>query len=360
MNTRKRILFVDLGASMAGVEAYLEGLTEILQPNADLFAICVLEELGERLTTNGVRVTRLPLFAKVRALRFIVAFFALCYLIGRYRISTVQVNGFLEATLLVPARLLGCETVYTRHGPFEVDLFPWHKQPAKFFPRFLARQSARFASQLVCVSETVGSTVKGQFAASRVKVISNWLGRLPEFRARFAKAGEDLVHVVYVGRLEQYKGVQLLLEAVRGLPVRLTIVGDGSYRRSLEEQSAGLNVTFTGFQRQTERFYDNADIFVMPSMGPEGGPMVALEAMSHSLPCIFSDLPVHCEITANGEAAMLFHNGDAADLRAKLTALGENAEMRKQYCEAAYRMVTAKYQVDCARRAYLQVFEVGV
>ena len=56
--------------------------------------------------------------------------------------------------------------------------------------------------------------------------------------------------VLFVGRLVGYKGVDTLLRALPGLPVRAVIVGDGPCRRSLEALSAELGVTdrvtFTG------------------------------------------------------------------------------------------------------------------
>jgi len=81
--------------------------------------------------------------------------------------------------------------------------------------------------------------------------------------------------------------------------------------------------------------------------------------MSHGLPCLFSDLAVHQEITGNGRAAMLFETGNVADLRAKLLQMLENPALREQLAESAYRQVQAKYHVDAARRAYLQLFEVS-
>jgi phosphatidylinositol alpha-mannosyltransferase len=168
------------------------------------------------------------------------------------------------------------------------------------------------------------------------------------------------MRVIYVGRLERYKGLYLLLDALRGIAdVTLIVVGDGIYRRDLEELAIGLDVEFVGFQEDPTPFYEAADIFVMPSLGPEGLPLVALEAMSHSLACLFSDLPVHCEITENGRAAMLFRSGDVEDLRKKLSILIESSSQRARYSECAYRTIESKYQFAAARKAYLQLFEVG-
>ena len=130
--------------------------------------------------------------------------------------------------------------------------------------------------------------------------------------------------MLFVGRLERYKGLYLLLEALREIPdVRLTVVGDGSYRKELERLAEGIDVRFEGFQRHPAPYYAEADIFVMPSLGPEGFGIVTMEAMAHGLPCVISDLAVHREITGEGTAAMLFRNGNVEDLRGKLHELIE-------------------------------------
>jgi glycosyltransferase involved in cell wall biosynthesis len=356
---KKRILLVDLGASMAGVEAYLNGLADILHSSADLYAICVLKELAIKLESRGVRVIRIPVFSWLRIFRFITALLVLPYVVIRHRIAVVQINGFMESILLIPARILNCETIYTRHGTFETEHFKWHTHPAKYAPRILSRYCAHFASRLVCVSETVGAAYKPVFPLGCVTVIPNWVPRLPDYKVR-SKDTTRRMRVIYVGRLERYKGLYLLLDALRGIAdVTLIVVGDGIYRRDLEELAIGLDVEFVGFQEDPTPFYEAADIFVMPSLGPEGLPLVALEAMSHSLACLFSDLPVHCEITENGRAAMLFRSGDVEDLRKKLSILIESSSQRARYSECAYRTIESKYQFAAARKAYLQLFEVG-
>ena len=131
-----------------------------------------------------------------------------------------------------------------------------------------------------------------------------------------------------MGRLEHYKGLHLLLEAMRGVTgVRLTVVGIGSYREQLEKLASGLDVYFEGFCADTYRFYQTSDIFINPSLGPEGLPIVSLESMAHGLPCIFSALPVHKEISNDGAASLLFEIGDAVDLRIKLSQLIVDAEL---------------------------------
>lgn len=353
---RRSVLLVDLGASMGGVEAYLEALARILAKDMDVHLLCVMRELEERMNQCGVKVTRTPKFPRVRILRFAIAMLVMIYLMARNRIDIVQINGFLECVLLLPVRLFTKDAFYTRHGPFELDLFPWYSRPLKYIPRMLSRYIAHLATRIICVSETVGALYRPLFTPGRVVVIPNWVSSLPAPRIH-AKQEHQSVRIVCVGRLEKYKGVQLLIEAVRDMTdVDVTIVGDGAYRSELESHAAGSNVRFVGFHQHPAAFYQNADIFVMPSFGPEGLPMAALEAMSQSLACVFSDLPVLLEITDQGRAACIFRRGDVADLKAKLNALRNDPGERERIGRAAYDIVKGRYHEPVVCKAYLRIF----
>jgi glycosyltransferase involved in cell wall biosynthesis len=192
--------------------------------------------------------------------------------------------------------------------------------------------------------------------ANRYSVIANWISGQKPFRSPVAHMSSR-ARVLCASRLEHYKGVHLLLEAARHLPlIEFTIVGDGTHRGALEEIAFDLpNVRFAGFQRNLEDFYDRADIFVMPSMGPEGLPIASLEAMAHGLPCLFSDLPVHHEITDHGQGAYLFRSGNADSLLAGLRDLLASPEHRRKYAAEAHRIVAARYNEDNVREAYLRV-----
>lgn len=353
---KKRILIVDLGGVMGGVEYYIETLSGMLQEHATLIALCVLPELAQQLRTLGVRVFMIPAFPRFRPLRFLLAFVLFPIIILRKKVQMVLVNGFLESVFLIPARLLGREAVYARHGPFEDDLYTWYKSPARYFPRLLSRLCVQLATHVICVSNDVGKCVRKVVPAERTSVIPYWMASMPPCKP----AKEELrrpTHVLFVGRLERYKGLYLLLEALRGTPdVKLTVVGDGSYRKELERLAEGIDVRFEGFQRHPAPYYAEADIFVMPSLGPEGFGIVTMEAMAHGLPCVISDLTVHQEITGDGTAAMLFRNGNAEDLRGKLRELIGNAALRSAYSAAGYQRVEQVYTSGPALRAYLWAF----
>lgn len=103
------------------------------------------------------------------------------------------------------------------------------------------------------------------------------------------------LEVVFVGRLVDWKRVDLAIRAIAALPhlpqVRLTIIGDGPERPKLEAiaKSAGVGqrVIFEGWKEQVEaaRMVADADCLILPSVHECGGAVV-LEAMSIGLPVI--------------------------------------------------------------------------
>ena len=294
----------------------------MLSPYVTGYAVISLPKLAAELRAQGMTVICLPLLGSkwLKGLRLLLACFVVPYMLLRFRIRTVQVNGFFESLLLGPLRLAGCRTIFTMHIPFETDLYSWFWNPARFFPRLLSKHSLRFASQVVCVSETIGEIARSVLPQDKVKVIANWVEAPSALSCTLSTPKHP--QLLFVGRLEEYKGVQLILQAMRQIPdVSLLVVGDGSYRRQLEGLADQLDVHFAGFQPDPSRFYKDSTIFINPSLGPEGLPLVSLEAMAHGLPCLFSDLPVHREITADGNAAALFSCGDSETLAQQLRQL---------------------------------------
>ena len=85
--------------------------------------------------------------------------------------------------------------------------------------------------------------------------------------------------VVYFGKLIEEKGLQVLLEAMRGIDVRLVVVGFGPYRSTLESLAPSRTL-FTGplEHRHLQHLLPLADVTVVPSIFPEAFGMVAAEA----------------------------------------------------------------------------------
>jgi glycosyltransferase involved in cell wall biosynthesis len=189
----------------------------------------------------------------------------------------------------------------------------------------------------------------------KVKVIANWVQPPSIFKLNFSLT--DRPQLLFVGRLEEYKGVQFILRAIQQVPeVSLLVVGEGPYRKQLETEATELDVRFAGFQSDPSRFYRDSAVFINPSLGPEGLPLVSLEAMAFGLPCIFSDLPVHHEITGGGRGGALFTRGDSDSLAQRHKELLGNEANRQNLGLAARQLVQQNYSRAVAGQGYLQVF----
>lgn len=359
MKSRK-ILFVDLAGPFGGTERYLVNLSKILKGQAELLAICVNPQLAGMLQEEGVRVAPGGAIRdRGKLVNMLVTAVCLTWMRFWYGYSTLWVNGNSEIALLPIARVLGCKAVATRHLTMETQSKEWHSHPSRKVAQRLYENLAFTANRIFCVSGRVSQDIVKIVNPEKVRVIPNWVPEMPNARTSSCSAGQK-VKLLFVGRLERYKGAALILEAMRGIEdqVSLTIVGDGPSRSELEEMARGLDVTFAGFQTNTARFYEEADIFINPSVGPEGLPLVSLDAMSFGLPCVFSDLDVHREISDDGKSASLFSIGDVAGLRSKIFELAGQPDLRAVYGRQAHAAILARHSPSVAQRAYLEQLEI--
>ena len=128
-----------------------------------------------------------------------------------------------------------------------------------------------------------------------------------------------------VGRFTPlHKGIDLLIEAFHLFTQKnhdwmLDIVGEGKeepkYKALISKYELEDRVTIHPFTNQIQNYYSNAQVYVLSSRW-EGMPLVLVEAMSHGLPIVTSDLPVCQEIL--GDFGLYFENGNIKDLAQRL------------------------------------------
>jgi glycosyltransferase involved in cell wall biosynthesis len=174
--------------------------------------------------------------------------------------------------------------------------------------------------------------------------------------------------VVYYGKLIENKGVQVLLEALRGVDARAVIVGFGDYRAELERQAAGLDALFTGplEHRHLVHLLALADTAVAPSIFPEAFGMVAAEAAAAGCPPIVANHSGLAEIASGLEehyppdvdALPSFPNGDVAALRKRIEAiLALEGEEREAIRAAARRAAVELWSWTSVARRILATVE---
>ncbi len=142
--------------------------------------------------------------------------------------------------------------------------------------------------------------------------------------------GDERPTVVYFGKLIENKGVQVLLEALRGLDARAVVVGFGDFRGALEAE-APAGTLFPGplEHRHLVHLLPLCDVAVVPSIFPEAFGMVAAEAAAAGVPPLVANHSGLAEVAAgiaaeypSGAARLVsFPTGDAIALRERLAEL---------------------------------------
>lgn len=167
-------------------------------------------------------------------------------------------------------------------------------------------------------------------------------------------------YVLFVGRLVPEKAPDLLLRAFRSVPghQRLVITGGSSHTNRYVADLQRLaeddpRVVFTGYAygERLSELYSNAAAFVLPS-ALEGLPLTLLEAASHGIPVLASDIPPHCEVLgADKPGQRLFPSGDEAALADALQRILSDQATERLGASGSRERVLALYNWDRAAEA---------
>lgn len=132
------------------------------------------------------------------------------------------------------------------------------------------------------------------YPAERIFVASNAVAPRPQHTIRERPPFfNERASILFVGRLQRRKRLDLLLLACSSLPQelqpRLVIAGDGPERRGLEGLAREVypSAEFAGAKHGTDLapLFAEADLFVLPGTGG----LAVQEAMSHALPVIVAE-----------------------------------------------------------------------
>jgi len=149
------------------------------------------------------------------------------------------------------------------------------------------------------------------------------------------------LNILFVGRLEQRKGLPYLLKAYKEIKIenpncRLIVVGPGSRYRKIYERLVkhrGLqDVVFVGYVSYDElpRYYKTADIYCSPATGRESFGIVLLEAMAVGKPVVASSIEGYANVVTHGVDGFLVPPKDAKQLAQALLALMSDEPLRQQ------------------------------
>lgn len=145
--------------------------------------------------------------------------------------------------------------------------------------------------------------------------------------------------LLFLGRLSREKGVDVLLDALGGMPrpkrPKLVVAGDGPERSRLEEMSARLglgdSVFFVGFRDDVQALLNRAEVVVMPSR-TEGLPMTLIEAMAAGKPVVAAAVGGIPEVLEDGRTGLLVPPEDPRALAGALEKMFSELEVFSGTC----------------------------
>ena len=220
--------------------------------------------------------------------------------------------------------------VITTHG---TDLMGYDKWPAL---RHYAEEAAQACNTVISISKDNSALLKARFPGCADRIVLLRTGYDPsvfypekltrkEVLGRYwidASEYEGKRIVTYAGKLTWFKGVDILLEAIRLYeekdPATLTlIVGDGDERSNLQWRAKDLKLKSVRFldsvdQQELRRIFSITDVFLIPSRHEPFG-RGALEAMGCGVPVIATDQGGLPDLV-NPEVGRLVRPSDPEDL----------------------------------------------
>jgi glycosyltransferase involved in cell wall biosynthesis len=253
----------------------------------------------------------------------------------------------------------GIPVLYTPHCWSFVDGFP----KARFY-RFVEGVLAKRTSKIiaVCDDERQFGLGKGVGREDQTISIHNGVIDVAGAVAERSKASDQTVRLLMVGRFENQKDQQLLLQAlaeIADLPWEVTFVGDGPNKEACVELTKTLGiekrVEFAGYSDQVERYFSTSDIFALVSNW-EGFPRSILEAMRAGLPVITSDVGGSREAVIDGETGRVVKKATLPELTDALRDLVADSALRTKMGKRGRDVYLERFTFERMYEQYCQLY----
>jgi glycosyltransferase involved in cell wall biosynthesis len=183
-----------------------------------------------------------------------------------------------------------------------------------------------------------------KFKSSMLKVMDNQWVMKPNFAPDLGEGDRKRKNFfLFVGRLVEEKGLNVLLKAATLYKFRLYIIGDGVLKKKVQRMAkVNPNIRYLGFLNRNKiiEVLKRCKALIFPSVLYEGLPLTIIEAFSTGTPVIASNIGAMAEVVDNEINGLLFETGDERELARKVVEM--------QFYS------TSPYFYENARKTYLK------
>ena len=190
------------------------------------------------------------------------------------------------------------------------------------------------------------------FPISKVNVLPHFnYGAVNSTAGVVATKEHEKPYALYVGRIEENKGLSHLVRAFGESGYLLKIVGTGNYERTLKKYCGDkkiTNIECVGYitPENLHRYYCNSQFVVVPSVWYEVFGLAIVESFNHAKPVIASDIGAIPEIVENGKSGLLYQSDDVEDFCEKIKWMFDNPESVRQMGLYARHYVLSHYSSE--------------
>lgn len=230
----------------------------------------------------------------------------------------------------------------------------------------------RLAHVLVVVEESRDRLVALGVPRDRITVVGNTppLSRLADTPMRCHEAGKAL-EVIYLGLLEEPRGVRNLIEAVvrvraNGHAIRLTVIGSGreheSFQATAKTLGAGDTIRFLGRVENAEalRLLQSADVGVVPHLANESWnttiPNKLFDYMAAGLAVLTSNARPAARVVNETQAGLVYQDTSITELTDALVRLTD-ASARRDFGASGRGAIARQYNWEADSIRMLQSFD---
>ena len=272
------------------------------------------------------------------------------------------IHGHNQTSLqyaLLGKRMTSAKTIITAHGRGKSD----YREPTK--------EEWLRVDSIVAVSKAVAGEISEQVPSDRLGVILNGVDFTPNQKSRTETRealgiSESAVVGTIVARIDAMKGHDTLIDAFailkgRGkLDFTLLLAGDGVERENREKQALELSLSskeirFLKFRKDVPDILAASDFFLLPSL-TEGLPLSILEAMSHGLPIVATNVGGIPEVVIDNRHGFLVPPKQPLELANAIEKIALNPALRSEMGQAGKLRVQTNFSFNAMMHSYSELY----
>lgn len=341
---------------LGGVEKHVGDISEALAQHGWQVTVLVCSDTSKHIdeVINGVRVIRIPRLGTL--------------------LSQPITWGYIKTLLSIQPDIVHC------HVPFPlawlaVNKLPnhvpvictWHSDiiRQRFLMPILSFIEQRFLQRcdhiIVTSPEYLNSSVPLRDYHHKCKVIplslplsqNIDLDEVNLIKIKYRKKISNKI-VLSIGRLVGYKGLRVLIDAMKNNDADLIIAGDGNLKSSLRNQARKIGlknrVHFIGSVTESEKhaLLCLADVFVLPSyQRNEAFGYVLLEAMSNGCPVISTNIPTGVRwVNQHNYTGLVVEPNNSEAMAIAINEIIDHPIKKQEFSINAKKRIQSEFQFD--------------